>query len=50
MTTEQVERLRVLCDEFDKGALRFGETKELVKLARLAARELAIISHAVGLK
>jgi hypothetical protein len=50
MTTEQVERLRTLCDAFDKGTLRGDEFAEFSKLARMAARELAIISYAVGLK
>lgn len=41
-----IARLRELCDEADKGALRDGEFKELVGLAREAAKTLALVRAA----
>jgi hypothetical protein len=40
MTNEQIERLRALCDATDQGALRGDELRELMGLAREAAKKL----------
>jgi O-phosphoseryl-tRNA(Cys) synthetase len=50
MTADQIERLKSLCDAFNKGALRGDEFVELVKLARMATSDLAILRSYLDIK